>query len=67
MSYLVGGAALVGTEHDHVWRCVRELVSVESCVVLEELHVSTTALEAVCTIISKLMEPNSLRSTYSEA
>ena len=43
---LVGGAALVGTEHDDVGRSVGELLGVEGLVVLEELHVGTTALEA---------------------
>ena len=43
---LVGGAALVGTEHDDVGRGVGELLGVEGLVVLEELHVGTTALEA---------------------
>lgn len=43
---LIGGSALVGAEHDDVRRGVGELVGFESCVILEELHVSTTALEA---------------------
>jgi hypothetical protein len=47
ISYLVGSTALVGTKHDDVGRSVGELLSVESCVVLEELHVRTTALKAV--------------------
>lgn len=52
--YLVGSTALVGTEHDDVGRRVGELLSVESCVVLEELHVRTTALETVCTLVRTL-------------
>jgi hypothetical protein len=53
-SYLVGSTALVGSEHDDVGRSVGELLSVESCVVLEELHVRTTALETVCTLVRTL-------------
>jgi hypothetical protein len=55
-SYLVGSTALVGTEHDHVGGGVGELVSVESCVLLEELHVGATALEAVCSDVSWMLE-----------
>lgn len=43
---LVGGAALVRAEHDDVGRGVGELFGVEGLVVLEELHVGTTTLEA---------------------
>lgn len=46
-SYLVGGTTLVGTEHDHVGRRVRELVEVELLVVLEKLQVGTTADKGV--------------------
>lgn len=46
--HLVGVAALVGTEHDHVWGRVGELILVESLVIPEELHISTAAFEAVC-------------------
>jgi hypothetical protein len=44
---LVGVAALVRTKHDHVRSGVGELLLVKSLVVSEELHVGTTALEAV--------------------
>jgi hypothetical protein len=43
---LVGGAALVGTEHDDVGRGVGELFGVEGAVILEELHVGTSTLKA---------------------
>jgi len=42
---LVGGTALVGTEHDDVGGGVGELLGVKGAVVLEELHVGTTTLE----------------------
>jgi hypothetical protein len=45
--YLVGSTAFVGTEHDDVGRGVGELFCVKSLVVLEELHVGTTALKTV--------------------
>lgn len=48
-SYLVGGTALVGTKHDHVGGSVRELIGAELLVVLEELHVGTTADQGVFT------------------
>lgn len=47
MTYLVGGTALVGAEHDHVGSCVRELLLVELLVLLEELQVGATADERV--------------------
>lgn len=47
---LVGGTALVGTEHDNVWGSVGELLGVKGLVVLEELHVGTTALQASCLV-----------------
>jgi hypothetical protein len=47
IAYLVGGTALVGTKHNDVWGAVGELLGVEGLVVLEKLHVRTTALEAV--------------------
>lgn len=43
---LVGGAALVGTEHNDVGRGVGELFGVEGAVILEELHVGTSTLKA---------------------
>ena len=43
---LVGGATLVGTEHDDVGRGVGELFGVEGAVILEELHVGTSTLKA---------------------
>jgi hypothetical protein len=45
---LVGGTALVGTEHDNVWGSIGEFVLVEGLIVTKELHVSTTTLKAVC-------------------
>jgi hypothetical protein len=51
-TYLVGRAALIGAEHDDVGGSVGELLSVESLVVLEQLHVSTTALQAVYKLVS---------------
>jgi hypothetical protein len=47
---LVGGTTLVGTEHDDVGRSIGELLTVKFLVLLEELHVSTTALKAICKI-----------------
>ena len=44
---LVGCATLVRTEHDHVRRGVGELVSMQLLVVLQQLHVCTTALKAI--------------------
>lgn len=44
---LVGGATLVRTEHDHVWRGIGELVLGQSGVLAEELQISTTTLEVV--------------------
>ena len=52
---LVGVAALIRAEHDHVRGRVGELLLVESLGVTEELHVSTTALEAICTKASSAM------------
>lgn len=46
-SYLVGGTALVGTEHDHVGGAVGELLLVELLVVLKKLQVGTTADQGV--------------------
>jgi len=45
-AYLVGGTALVGSEHDHVRRGIGELLSVKRLVVLKKLQVSTTAVKA---------------------
>jgi hypothetical protein len=45
---LVGGAALVGAEHDNVGGGVGELLLVESLVVAKKLQVSTSALKSVC-------------------
>ena len=58
MPYLVGSTALVGTKHDDVRRSVGELLSVEGCIVLEELHVGTTALEAICSLLELRDIPN---------
>ena len=44
---LVGVAALVGTEHDHVGGGIAELLLVESLVLTEKLHVSATALKTI--------------------
>ena len=46
-SYLVGGTALVGTEHDHVRGAVGELLLVELLVVLKKLQVGTTTDQGV--------------------
>lgn len=46
-TYLVGGTALVWTEHDHVGSGVGELLLVELLVLLEELQVGTTADQGV--------------------
>jgi hypothetical protein len=46
-SYLVGGTALVGTEHDHIRGGVGELLLVELLVVLKKLQVGTTADQGV--------------------
>jgi hypothetical protein len=45
---LIGGATLVGTEHDDVGGGVGELFGVEGAVILEELHVGTSTLKAGC-------------------
>ena len=50
---LVGGATLVGTEHDDVWRGVGELILVKSLVVAEKLQVSTTTLKTICEYVSE--------------
>jgi hypothetical protein len=50
-TYLVGGTALVRTKHDNVRGGIREFVLVELLVLLEELEVGATALEAVCTVL----------------
>jgi hypothetical protein len=52
ISYLVGSAALVRSEHDNVRGGVRELLLVKSLVILQELHVSSTALQTICKSIS---------------
>jgi hypothetical protein len=44
---LVGSTALVGTEHDNVGRSIGELIPMELLILLEELEVGTTALEAL--------------------
>ena len=44
---LVGGTTLVGTKHDNIGRGVGEFLAMELLVLLEELHISTTALEAI--------------------
>jgi len=46
-SYLVGGTALVGAEHDHVRGTVGELLLVKLLVVLKKLQVGTTADQGV--------------------
>ena len=43
-SYLVGRAALVWTEHDHVGGGIGELLSVQFLVILQQLHIGTAAL-----------------------
>jgi hypothetical protein len=66
--YLVGGTALVGAKHDDVRGAVGELLGVEGLVVLEELHVGSTALETVWGAVSHLPELNgSSAGTHSEA
>ena len=50
---LVGGATLVGTEHDNVRGDIGELILVESLIITEELQVSTTTLETIYKTISK--------------
>lgn len=45
--HLVGGTALVGTEHNNVRGGIAELILVESLGVSEELQVGTTALESL--------------------
>jgi hypothetical protein len=60
--YLVGGTTLIGTEHNNIWGGVGELIGVKSRVVLEELHVSTTALETVCITVSRSMDAVSVES-----
>jgi hypothetical protein len=47
VSYLVGGTALVGTEHDHVRGGVGELLLIELLVILKKLQVGTTADQGV--------------------
>ena len=44
---LVGGATLVGTEHDHIGRHIGELILMESLVITEKLQVSTTTLKTI--------------------
>lgn len=46
-TYLVGGTALVGAEHDHIRGGVGELLLVELLVLLEELQIGTTADQRV--------------------
>lgn len=46
-TYLVGGTALVGTEHDHVGGGIGEFFLMKRLVVAKQLHVSTTALKAL--------------------
>jgi hypothetical protein len=64
-AYLVGGTALIRTEHDDVRRGVRELLGVERLVVLEELHVCTTTLEAVCDRVSIRSRSCRMRSSLT--
>ena len=64
---LVGGTALVGTEHDNVRGDVRELILVESLVITEELQVSTTTLETICRTISESLEPKEKFGAHFEA
>ena len=45
--HLVGVAALVRTEHDHVRGGVGELLLVENLVLAQELHVGTTTVKAI--------------------
>lgn len=46
-SHLVGSSTLVGTEHDDIWSSIGELLSVKLLVILEKLHVGTTADQRV--------------------
>tara|TARA_R110002060_G_scaffold62916_1_gene72240 strand:+ start:439 stop:648 length:210 start_codon:yes stop_codon:yes gene_type:complete len=46
---LVGGTTLIWPEHNDVWGDVGELLLVKSLVVAQELEVSATTLEAICT------------------
>lgn len=66
ITYLVGSTALVGTEHDNVGRAVGEFLSVKRLVILEELHVGSTALETICFAISTWPKPNWLVSPTLE-
>jgi hypothetical protein len=66
--YLVCSTALVGSEHDDVRRSIRELLSVKRFVVLKELHVRTTTLQAVCKYVSmRTMITSCACVTYPEA
>lgn len=47
LSYLVGRTTLVRTKHDHVGRSIGELLSMQLLIVLQQLHICTTALEAI--------------------
>lgn len=67
MTNLVGSSTLVGPEHNNVGRAVGELLSVESLVVLEELHVGSTALQTICCIVNIARNIDWLMSTYLEA
>ena len=46
-SYLVGRTTFVRTEHDHIGRSIREFLSVQSLVVLQQLHIGAATLKAI--------------------
>jgi hypothetical protein len=62
MVYLVGGTALIRSEHDDVGRGVGEFLGVKGRVVLEELQVRTTAIKTICVHVRTPTHPNSLRA-----
>lgn len=47
ISYLVGGTALIGPEHNDVRRRIGELLRLKGLVVLKDLHVCATAFKAI--------------------
>ena len=67
-TYLVGSTALVGTKHDDIGRRVRKFLGVESLIVLEELHISTTTFQSVYKHVSGRQKYMIVSvKTYSEA
>ena len=44
---LIGSATLIRTEHNDIGRGVGKLLGVELLVILEELHVGSTALKTI--------------------